>query len=278
MDLKRTIIVTGSNKGIGYSIVKKLLQENPTYELIMAVRTIANGEAAIKELNQAIPDADKRVSIEQLDVADSASIGTFVSNINKKFGKVDALINNAGFAFKGDAFGPEVVEDTFKPNFYGTVELSEKMIDHIKDYGKIITVGSSAGKFKILKSDKLLEAFNELNLTKSRLFGLAKQFYDSVVDGTYSDKGFPKQAYGMSKLCINLYTTQILAKQKEILERNIQVYALCPGWCRTDMAGPKAPKSADDGADTPVYLLNLPWEINKDYQGKFFYDRAVTPL
>jgi len=278
MENLKTIIITGSNKGIGYSILKRLAQENSTFQFIMAVRSISNGEAALTDLTKLVPGADKRVKIEQLDVSDSKSIDKFVSNIQEKFGKVDALINNAGFAFKGDAFGPEVVKTTFQTNFYGTVEFTEKMIEYIKDYGKIITVGSSAGKLKILKSEKLVEAFTDPKITKPQLFDLAKQFADAVADDTYAQKGFPKQAYGMSKLCINTYVTSILSKQKEILEKNIQVYALCPGWCRTDMAGDKAPKSADDGADTPVYLINLPWEINKDLQGKFFFERQVTPL
>ena len=278
MENLRTIIVTGSNKGIGYYILKRLAEENKTFQFIMAVRSISNGENALASLSKTIPEVEKRIKIEQLDVADSGSIDKFVSNIKEKFGKVDALINNAGFAFKGDAFGPEVVRDTFQPNFYGTIELSEKMIDYIKDYGKIITVGSQAGKLRILKDDNLVKSFTDPNITKTQLYGLAKQFYDSVVDDTYAQKGFPKQSYAMSKLCLNTFMTSIFPKEKKIIDKNIQVYCLCPGWCRTDMAGDKAPKSAEDGADTPVYLVNLPWEVNKDLQGKFFYERQVTSL
>lgn len=55
-------------------------------------------------------------------------------------------------AFKGDEFNEHVVKTTLQTNFYGTVELSEKMIPYIKSSGKIIIVGSSAGKLRILKS------------------------------------------------------------------------------------------------------------------------------
>lgn len=62
-------------------------------------------------------------------------------------------------AFKGDAFDADVVEQTFKTNFYGTVDLSEKMIPYIRDSGKIIFIGSSVGKYKLIKNPDLLLKF-----------------------------------------------------------------------------------------------------------------------
>jgi hypothetical protein len=50
---------------------------------------------------------------------------------------------------------------------------------------------------------------------------------------------------------------------------------MCPGWCRTDMAGEKAPKSAEDGADTALWLMSKPWEIVKEEQGQFFSERTL---
>lgn len=275
---KKTIVVTGSNKGIGYYIIERLAQRNPNFEFIMAVRSLSNGKQAVQNLLKAVPDAESRVKIEQLDVSDSKSIDSFVSNLSKNIGKVDALINNAGFAYKGDAFGEQVVRETFQTNFYGTIELTDKMLEHINDNGKIITVGSSAGKLRVLKSDKLKEAFADPTLTRSKLFGLAKDFYEAVKDNTWEEKGYPKAGYAMSKLHINLYSTKILPWQDEVVKRNIQVYGLCPGWCRTDMAGDKATKSAAEGAETPAYLAELPWEFNKELQGKWFYEQKPADL
>jgi len=275
---KKLIVVTGSNKGIGYSILERLASKNSNFDFVMAVRSLSNGEKAVKNLSSSIPDAQERIKVEELDVSDPKSISHFVSNISKKFGKVDALINNAGMAFKGDAFDSRVVQETFQTNFYGTIELTDKMLDHINDNGKIITVGSMAGKFRILKSKELLEKFKDEELTREKLFGLAKDFKQAVEDNTFEEKGYPKQSYSMSKLCVNLFFTKILPWQDDIIKRNIQVYCLCPGWCRTDMAGPKAIKSADEGAETPAFLVELPWEINKEYQGQFFSDCKVDSL
>jgi len=273
MDGKKTVVVTGSNKGIGYAIIERVAKDHPNYEFVMAVRTVSNGEEAVKKLIQSSPDIEKRIRIEKLDVSNSDSIDKFVSRI----GNIDILVNNAGTAAKGDNFDGKIVQDTFQTNFYGTVELSEKMIPNINNNGKIITVGSTSGKSERLKSDKLKESFRDPNITRAKLFDLAKLFYDSVVDDTFEEKGFPRQGYAMSKLCINTYA-RILGRQKEVLDKNIQVYVFCPGWCRTDMAGDKAPKSAEDGADTCAYLVDLPFEINKDFQGHFFHDRKIISI
>ncbi len=273
MDGKKTVVVTGSNKGIGYEIIKRLAKDHPNYEFIMAIRTVANGEEAVKKLIEAIPDIDKRIRIEELDVSNSDSIDKFVSRI----GNIDVLINNAGIATKGDSFDAKIVQDTFQTNFYGTIELSEKMIPKINSHGKIITTGSTSGKSEKIKDEKLRASFTDPNITRAQLFDLAKLFYDSVVDNTFEEKGFPRQGYAMSKLCINTYT-KILGQQKDVLDKNIQVYVFCPGWCRTDMAGDKAPKSAEDGADTCAYLVDLPFEINKDFQGHFFHERKIISI
>jgi len=269
----KTIVITGSNKGIGYAMIERLAQDHPTYDLIMAVRTVSNGEEALKKLAQTNPEASKRVRVEELDISNSASIDKFVSRI----GNIDVLVNNAAIAAKGGNFDAQVVQETFQTNFYGAIELSEKLIPNINRNGKIITVGSLTGNPSRLTSDQLRSSFNDPNLTKSQLFDLAKLFYDSVVDGTFTEKGFVRQDYVMSKLFLNTYN-RVLSQQIEVQDKNIQVYSYCPGWCRTDMAGDKATYSAEEGADTCAYLVDLPFEINKDFQGQLFHQREIYYL
>jgi len=50
---------------------------------------------------------------------------------------------------------------------------------------------------------------------------------------------------------------------------------MCPGWCKTDMGGDSANRSAEQGADTVVYLTNLPFERDEELNGKYFRDRKV---
>ena len=72
-----------------------------------------------------------------------------------KWSHADILINNAGIATKGDSFNSDIVKDTFKINFYGTVELSEKFVPYLKPNGKIITLGSRAGLSTIIKNEAI---------------------------------------------------------------------------------------------------------------------------
>lgn len=60
------------------------------------------------------------------------------------------------------------------------VELSEKFIPLLNENGKIITVGSSAGKTKYLKSEELKKRFLNSHITREDVFALAKEFYDEV--------------------------------------------------------------------------------------------------
>jgi carbonyl reductase 1/carbonyl reductase 3 len=85
----------------------------------------------------------------------------------------------------------------------------------LNENGKIITVGSSAGKTKYLKSDELKNRFKKVN-TKEEVFALAKEFYDAVGKSnilcnldTYAENGWPSWGYGISKLCINTYVTTL---------------------------------------------------------------------
>mgnify|MGYP000901248975 CR=1 FL=1 len=101
MEKLRNIIVTGSNKGIGYGIVENLAQKTG-WNIIMACR---NKELAIKSRDELIgkyPNA--KIHVEELDVSNKNSIQGFVNVVADKYKTIDVLINNAGVARKGDAF------------------------------------------------------------------------------------------------------------------------------------------------------------------------------
>lgn len=56
-----------------------------------------------------------------------------------------------------------------------------------------------------------------------------------------------------------------LASNELVKNRNIQVYCCCPGYVNTDMTNHKAHLTIEEGVLTPVYLTELPSEINNDY-------------
>ena len=78
-------------------------------------------------------------------------------------------------------------------------------------------------------------------------------------------------AYSISKAALNALTVQLA---KSLAPKGIVVNAVCPGWVKTRMGGSGAPKSLEDGADTPLWLAT---EAPIALTGKFFRDRREIP-
>jgi NAD(P)-dependent dehydrogenase (short-subunit alcohol dehydrogenase family) len=81
--------------------------------------------------------------------------------------------------------------------------------------------------------------------------------------------------YGMSKLAINLYA-QILGRDKQVIEKDIQVYSECPGYVKTDMTEGKGHIEVEEGIKTTIHLMAIPYHIDKSTQGAFFEKSHVS--
>ena len=90
------VLITGSNQGLGYEVVKKLAAENESYRILLCSRNLQNGQEAAAE----VTSLGKNTSIDviQLDVTSDDSIGEAVKKVEQKCGRVDVLFNNAGIA------------------------------------------------------------------------------------------------------------------------------------------------------------------------------------
>mmetsp|Transcript_8187 Transcript_8187/g.10442 ORF Transcript_8187/g.10442 Transcript_8187/m.10442 type:complete len:148 (-) Transcript_8187:334-777(-) len=116
-------VVTGANKGIGYHIAEQLLPSVTL--LILACRDLGRGAAAAKMMMTTKSEYADKLRVMQLDISDSTSIDTFVASV----GEIDVLVNNAGIAYKNADPTPfkEQCLPTLKTNFWGTIELTEKL-------------------------------------------------------------------------------------------------------------------------------------------------------
>jgi NAD(P)-dependent dehydrogenase (short-subunit alcohol dehydrogenase family) len=112
-------------------------------------------------------------------------------------------------------------------------------------------------------------------LTKEQLVALLTEFKDAISANQVEERGWPKWIYGISKLGINIFCN-ILSKSQEVVSRGIQVYSCCPGYVATDMTSHKGTLSVDEGIRTPVFLVELPFEINNKFQGQFFQKEKLS--
>ena len=123
-------------------------------------------------------------------------------------------------------------------NFYGPLHLTRAFLPQMKrqNYGRIVNVSSSAGSLTAM--------------------GV----------GDYS-----APAYMVSKAALNALTRLTAAAAKGY---NIKINSMCPGWVRTEMGGSDAPRSPAKGAQTILWLANLPVS---GPSGGFFRDKKRIP-
>jgi NAD(P)-dependent dehydrogenase (short-subunit alcohol dehydrogenase family) len=187
-----TILVTGANRGIGLEFVRQYGAEGA------AVIACCRNPAKADKLT-----AIKGVTVMQLDVADSASVGRLAAGLKGK--PIDILINNAG------VFGPER-QSANDPDFEGFIET--------------FRVNSVAPLMvsRALKPNLIAGRDKKLIVLTSKM-------------GSISDSSGGSLAYRASKAALNMI---FHGAAKEWAPDGVTVGILHPGWVQTDMGGPGA--------------------------------------
>jgi len=255
----RVALVTGANKGIGFEIAKKLHDAGIT--TIFACRT--NGEEAAARLG-----CEHSVF---LDLTDSVSIEKCRDYVEKKFGKLDILVNNAAICFNDPTLFGKVpytpfeqqANITIQTNFFGTCKLTNALLPLLPKSGRVINIASSAGRLAIMKSQQKVDLFTDPSLTMNNLETYMSTFVKQVESGVHSQNGWPNTCYGMSKLGIIAYTKTLARDRPDLLVNSVD-----PGYCATDQNNYQGTRPAERGARTPFLLAT----IDADYSGKHWFD------
>eukprot|EP01084_Bolivina_argentea_P102426 183489_1 len=268
----RVCVVTGANKGIGFEIAKKIAKA-PNWHCFLTARDEGRGKAAVESLKA----QGLNVTFRQLDITDGESIERFATGLKKEFKQLDALVNNAGFAFKQSdtTSHAEQAEPTMAINYHGTARITEAMLPLLEasDAGTIVNVASQVGKLRIVPEgelkQRLLTCGEKDGLSVDDLNTIAEKYIKDVKGGEDMSV-WPSSNYGMSKALVVAYT-KVLARDHPSLKIN----CCCPGYCDTDMTSHRGPRSAEQGAKTPAQLVLLPW--NELPTGQFWYNEANVP-
>ncbi len=137
--MSRTVLVTGASSGIGRSTVELFASKG---------WNVAATARSPEDLGgRAIPG---RVEAFRLDVTDPASIRSAVDAAIARFGGVDVLVNNAGFALVGafEALPADGVRRQFETNVFGLMETTRALLPHFRGRrsGVIVNVSSMGGR------------------------------------------------------------------------------------------------------------------------------------
>jgi len=205
------------------------------YHVVLASRDQARGEQA----TQSLVRQGLSVTYHALEVTDPVSVKQLQQTLEARFGGADMLINNAAvYPDEGRSVLEvelELVHATLETNFFGPLALCQALVP-----------------------------------------GMIRRGYGRVVNvssggGQLATMGDFAPSYAVSKAALNALTRMVADAAREA---NVLVNSVDPGWVRTQMGGPGAPRSIEQGVETIVWLATLP---DRGPTGGFFLDRKPIP-
>jgi short-subunit dehydrogenase len=189
IDRDTVVAITGASRGIGRAAAVEFARKGAKLVLL------ARDAGRLDEVARKVRDAGGEALPLVCDVSREADCRAWVGEALARFGRIDVLVNNAGFGHYADAAGltTEALERIFKTNLYGTIWCTQAVLPHMKERrsGHIVNVSS-----------------------------------------VISIRSIPfMTAYCMTKFAMNAFTEGLLV---ELLPFRIGVSLLCPGLTATD--------------------------------------------
>src|SRR5581483_252282 len=191
MNAKKVWLVTGASKGLGLSLVKKLLKEG--YKVAATSRTVGSLEKEVGIAANFLP--------LEVNVTDEQSVQNAISKTIETFGGIDVVVNNAGYIQFGtlEELSHREARQNFDTNVFGALHVIRSVMPHFrnKQSGHIINISSIAGLIGTFPGCGIYSAtkFALVGLTES-LSAEAKEFgvkativYPGYFRTNFLDKG-----------------------------------------------------------------------------------------
>jgi len=211
---KTTVLVNGGNNGIGLAACQ-LFAAQPNYHCIMASRSLDKGQKALSSIQSS--SSDSTVSLVQLDVTSDASINAAVKEVESRQGHLDILINNAGICPMD--FSRSILRDCLETNAVSPAMVTQAFAPLLlkSRAPRVIYVSSALGSIT-KRCDSKEMAYNEAY-----------------------------KAYRISKAALNM----LAACDAWEYKGKMKVFAYCPGYVITDLAGQREDKEKGGIAKSP---------------------------
>ncbi|WP_040950718.1 SDR family oxidoreductase [Gorillibacterium massiliense] len=254
---KPLAVVTGANSGMGLATTIELAKRG--YRVVMACRHVGRGQDALAEAFKQSSSGDLDLMI--CDLGSLAGIRSFAAEFNRKYDKVDVLINNAGVVSIKRQETSDGFEAMMGVNHLGHFLLTNQLLPNLQraEQGRIVVVSSGAHKIGSIR------------------------FADP-----YFNKGFTVwNGYAQSKLANILFTKELA---RRLQDTKVTVNCLHPGAVATSIGVDRKTGfgkrimgmtkafflSPAEGADTAIYLGTSP-DV-RGVRGEYFYKRKIAPV
>jgi len=207
------VLITGANSGIGYAAAKVITSASPSYHVIIASRSPERGATAVTELKKTA-GIQGTISSVQLDVTSPTSITAAFNEVQKEFGKLDVLINNAGVYLPDTtATDRPELEATFKTNVFGPAMVTESFLPLLGKNSRVLYISSTLGSMGV------------------------------TTDPSRMEYGVKCVAYRSSKAALNMI---MIEDSKRLGKQGIKVFGICPGLVESNLRG-TAPEAVSAG-------------------------------
>ena len=242
---KTIVLVTGGNNGIGLAACQ-LFATQPNYHCIMASRSLEKGERALISIPSS--DFNSTVSLVQLDVTSDASITAAVKEVESQQGHLDILINNAGIC--PTDISRSILRDCLETNAVSPAMVTQAFAPLLlkSSAPRVIYVSSALGSITTRGNSK-----------------------DMAYDADF-------KAYRISKAALNM----LAACDAWQYQRKIKVFAYCPGYVITDLAGMRESKEKAGIAKSPDGsargLLAIAKGKRDEENGLFLHDEEAGEI
>jgi NAD(P)-dependent dehydrogenase (short-subunit alcohol dehydrogenase family) len=234
---KKTALVTGANKGIGFAIAQGL--GGLGFTVAVGARDDGRRGEAVERLRAAGVDAFGVA----LDVTSDESVAAAAKELEQRVERLDVLVNNAGIAGRMDGGGQEpttldldVLRTVLDTNVFGVVRVTNALLPLLRRSGspRIVNMSTTMGSLTL-------------------------------------QAGPIMAAYAPSKSMLNSITAQYA---RQFADTNVIVNAACPGLVATDFTGFSGPRTPEEGAAIAIRLATLP---DDGPRGGFFDDGGIVP-
>jgi len=270
----RVAVVSGSNKGIGFAIVRALCKKFDG-DVFLTSRDETRGKDAIAALEK----EGLHPKFHPLNISDEASIVAIRDFMKATYGGIDVLVNNAAIAIDEDIDNIHVEElnrdvatygehakVTLDTNYWDNKNVCDILFPILKDGARVVNVSSSAGFLGHIgvhsgdkvKGEEIRKTLSSPDLTVETLDNLMKNFVETASNGTHRENGWPNVAYFVSKVGWSALSRIQQRMMDSDPREDIVVNHMHPGFVDTDMTRHQGPLTIDRGAECPVFCALLP--------------------